>query len=42
MKTYIIYETLIYRIEAETEEEALEIMCEDDIFDSYIENIEEE
>lgn len=42
MKKYTIVETLIHEIEAETEDEAIDMMSDSTVCDSYIEEIIED
>lgn len=42
MKKFTIVETIIHKIEAETEDEAIDMMSDETIYDSYIEEIIED
>ena len=42
MKKFTIIETLIHEIEAETEDEAIDMMSDSTVYDSYINEIIED
>lgn len=41
MKEFIIYEIIVHRVEAESEEEAMDMMDDSTVVDNYIDEIVE-
>lgn len=42
MKEFTIYEMIVHRVEAESEEEAIDMISDDTVVDTYIDNIIED